>query len=131
MRNSRSLRLRAPTVMIVGGTGLTVGVAVGQGWVAAIPEAVLTIAAAIGYYIWGGRDSDVGAMIGSRVDERQNLIRTQAQALAGVVGAVTAVVGTIVAAALKDPIWPFALFAGIGAATFVVGLAIYGARSTR
>jgi MFS family permease len=131
MKRSRSLRLRTPMVMIVCGTGLTVGVGLGQGWVAAIPVAVVVVAAAIGYYIVGGRDTDAGAMIGSRADERQNELRTRAQALAGVAGIVTALIGTMVAAALKDPTWPFALFAGVESVTFVAGLAIYSARSTR
>jgi hypothetical protein len=40
-------------------------------------------------------------------------------------GTTAAVVGVMVATALRDPIWPFLLFVGIGAASFVVGLAMF------
>ena len=50
-------------------------VVVGYGWGSAVPVVIITIVAGIGYCLWGGRDSDTGAMIGSRADERQPLWR--------------------------------------------------------
>jgi hypothetical protein len=128
MNSAKRRRLRAPAAMIAGGAALAAADAVGRGWKQAIGVVVIAVIAAIGYYIVGGRDSDFGAMVGQKVDERQNLLRTRAQALAGVVVAFTAVVGYVVAIALRDPVWPFALFAGVDAAAFIVGLAIFGAR---
>jgi hypothetical protein len=46
----------------------------------------------------------MGAMFGSRVDERQILLRMRAQALASVMMTITGVVGYMVAIALKDPV---------------------------
>ena len=130
MSGNRGLRLALlSAAMIVGGGGLAAADAVGQGWKQAIGVAVITVIAAIGYYIVGGRDSDYGAMIGSKVDERQNLLRTRAQALGGVAVALAAVIGYMVAIALRDPVWPFALFACVDAAAFVAGLVIFRARS--
>jgi hypothetical protein len=114
--------------MIIFGTGLTAAEDVSEGWKAAIPVAVIAVVAAIGYYIWGGRDSDVGAMIGARVDERQSLIRMRAQSLALVAGTVAALAGYPVAVARKDSVWPFVLVLGVGVVAFIAGLAIYGAR---
>jgi MFS family permease len=123
----KNSRLRVPVLAIILGSGSTAAVVASGGWNWAnlIPLEVVVVGGAIGYYVWGGRDSDVGAMLGSRIDERQNLLRTRAQAFAAVVMAFAAVVGTMVATALRDPTWPFVLFAGIGVASFVAGLAIF------
>jgi hypothetical protein len=131
MKSAKHLRLRAPAIMIASGAGLTAAVGVAQGWGSAIPVAVIAVVAAVGYYVWGGRDSDMGAMFGSRVDERQSLLRIRAQSLGGLMSCIAALVGYMVAVALRDPVWPFALVLGAGAAGFIAGLAIYGARGTR
>jgi len=128
MKSAKRGRLVAPAIMIIGGTGLAAAVAVGRGWGAAIPTEVMAIILAVGYYIWGGRDSDTGAMIGQRVDERQVLIRMRAQALAAQAVGIIGLIGYIVAIALKDPVWPFVLFIGVEVVAFIGGLVVYGAR---
>ena len=102
--------------------------AVGQGWEAAVPAEALAVVAAIGYYVWGGRDSDFGAMIGRRVDERQSLLRMRAQSFGRPGRRPPLLIGYIVAVALKDPVWPFVLILGVQAIGFITGLAIYGAQ---
>jgi hypothetical protein len=131
MKGVKNGRLRAPTMMIVVGTGLAAAVVAGRGWGTAIPTEVIVVVSAIGYYVWGGGDSDMGAMIGSRVDERQSLLRMRAQALAAIAVAVTGLVGYTVAVALRDPVWPFALLLGVEVIVFLAGLVIYGARDAR
>ena len=128
MKDAKHGRLAAPVIMIIGGTGFTAATAAAYGWVAAIAVAAVAVVAAVGYYVWGGRDSDMGAMFGARVDERQSLLRTRAQALALLAGTVAGLVGFMVALALKDPVWPFALILGIEVVTFIAGLAIYRVR---
>lgn len=128
MKSAGLGRLTAPVMMIIGGAGFTAATAAAYGWVAAIPVAVIAVVAAVGYYLWGARDSDTGAMFGQRADERQSLTRTRAQALALVAGACAGVVGYMVAIALRDPVWPFALIFGVQVIAFIVGLAIYGER---
>ncbi len=76
----------------------------------AIPVEAIAVAAAIGTYVWGRSDSDLGAMLGEQTDERQTLLRAQAQAFAALAVAVAVVVGCVIAVAVKDPIWPFVLF---------------------
>jgi hypothetical protein len=126
--SAKHARLRAPMASMIIGTGIA-GVAVAaRGWLAAIPVEAIVIAGAIGYYVWGGRDSDTGAMIGSRPDERQRLLRMQAQAIAAQAMLITAMAGYLIAFALKDPVWPFTLFGGVGLVSFFTALAICRAR---
>jgi hypothetical protein len=75
-----------------------------------------------------GRDSDTGAMLSSRTDERLSLLRMRAQAPAAVAVAVTGVVGFTVAVALRVPVWLFLLVLGVEVMAFIAGLAIYRAR---
>ncbi|MGD0555324.1 MAG: hypothetical protein ABSA93_10130 [Streptosporangiaceae bacterium] len=131
MKSAKHGRVVVPAIMIIFGTGLTAAVAVGRGWGAAIPAEAMAVILAVGYYIWGGRDSDTGAMIGQRVDERQALLRMRARALAAQAVGIVGLIGYMVAIALKDPVWPFALFIGVDVIAFIVGLAIYGTRGVR
>lgn len=131
MKSARLGRLTAPVIMIIGGTGFAAATAAAYGWVAAIAVAALAAVGAIGYYMWSGRDSDTGAMFGQRVDERQSLLRTRAQALAGVAGTCAGLVGYMIAIAIKNPVWPFALIFGVQVIAFSAGLAIYGERGAR
>jgi hypothetical protein len=117
--------------MIIGGIGFATATGEATGWVAAIPVAALAVVAAIGYYIWGGTDSDTGATFGGRADERQGQLRTRAQALVGVAGAAAALIGYMIAVAYKDPVWPLVLVIGVQVIAFIGGLAVYGARDAR
>ncbi|MGH9028037.1 MAG: hypothetical protein ACRDV4_00235 [Acidimicrobiales bacterium] len=122
-------RFLTPVVMMTGGSAIAVGSLVGSGWGAAAAVEVVTIAAAIGYYALGGRDSDIGAISGSRLDERQATIGTRAAALAGIAMALVALIGFVVQTARGASTWPFALFACVSAATFLTGLFVYQRRT--
>jgi hypothetical protein len=121
-------RLRVPAVMAVGGTGLAVASLVSTGWGSAVAVEVFTVLATLGYYVIGGRDSDMGAVFGSRTDERQATIEMRATALTGNVLCVVALVGFMIATARGASTWPFSLFCIVGAATFVGGSLVYRAR---
>lgn len=123
MKSIRNPRLRAPVMMLAAGAVLAVAAGIGQGWGAAIAVAVVTIAAAVFYYGAGGRDSDYGALIGDRADERQALIKTRAEALSGTAICAAAVIGAIVALALRGPdhwgsYWPFVLVVVVGTVSY-------------
>jgi len=124
-------RLRSPAVMAVGGTVIAGASALGSGWPAGVAVEVVTVAACAAYWVVGGRDTDVGAIIGSRPDERQTSVAMRASALAASVMAGVALVGFAVAVALHAAAWPFELVADTGAAAFVAGLFLYryGGRS--
>ena len=124
---TRHPRLRAPAVMAVGGSVIAAAVVIGQGWAAAVPVEVVTIAAAIGYYVLGGRGSDLGAIVGRRTDERQESIRIRARALAAQVAGLAAVAGYVIELARGSAVWPFELFVAVLAGSFLAGLVIYRA----
>jgi hypothetical protein len=112
-------RRRATVGMLAACAVLAAAAGVGQGWGAAIAVAVAATAAAVFFYGAGGRDSDHGALIGDRADERQALVKTRAEALSGTAVYAAAVIGAVVALALRGPghwdgYWPFALAAVAG-----------------
>jgi hypothetical protein len=123
-------RLRAPLFTAACGLVLTVAVLVVVGWTAAAPVAAVTAVSAIAYYVIGGTDTDVGALIGSRADERQSSVRLWVRAFAAPLFLAMGTIGAVVSAILHRPAWPYALIVGLGAAAFLCGLALYwnGAR---
>ena len=113
--------------MAIGGSVIAAAVLIGQGWAAAVPVEVVTIAAAIGYYVLGGRGSDLGAIVGRRADERQESIRVRARALAAQVAGLAALAGYVIELARGSTVWPLALFVAVLAGSFLAGLVIYRA----
>jgi hypothetical protein len=124
MKSIRNRRLRTPIAMLAWGAVLAAAVAIGHGGAGGvIAGAVVCIAAAVYYYRAGGQDSDYGALIGDRADERQALIRTRARALAGTVMAAAALAGAVVELALRGAghwgsYWPFGLVVVVGAISY-------------
>jgi hypothetical protein len=119
---TRNPRLVAPAVTVVLGSAIALGAWIGTGWEAALAVELVTVIGACGYYLLGGRDSDVGALFGSRPDERQAGIGMRATALTGNVMILVGIGGVVIATATGTSVWPFFLFCWVGAATFVVGL---------
>lgn len=122
---TRHPRLIAPTVTVVLGSAIALGAWIGTGWGAAFAVELVTVMGAFGYYFLGGKDSDVGALFGSRPDERQASIGLRATALTGNVLVLVAIGGVVIATATGSSAWPFFLFCSVGAATFLLGLVIY------
>jgi hypothetical protein len=129
MRQVRG-RLRVPVAMLILGTGLAAAETVGHGWHDAIPIEAVAVATAGGYFLVGGLDNDIGAVYGSRGDERQQTVRLRAQALTAQVTILAVVIGFMVQIARRAPTWPFVVIAGVAAVSFVIGLAIYGVHDT-
>jgi hypothetical protein len=130
MRFLRS-RLRAPVSVAVVGTAFTAIMAVSQGWAPALVLAIATVIFAVGIYAWSGKDTDVGAVMGHRADERQAGIRIKVSALQGQVMTVAAAIVFLVAVIGKATVWPKAniwpyetplILAGLAG---MVGWAIY------
>ena len=90
----------------------------------AIVIAIVALGNAVGWYVLAGNDSDDGALLGSRGDERQKLVGQKARALAGVVAMIAAYTGLLIALAVKrSDAWQFAaLFAVTGFAYLLVCL---------
>jgi len=89
---------------------------------ALLVEAV-TVAATLGDYHLGGRDTDAGALVGSRPDERQHGIALRASAQAAHAMVLAALAGFVFETASGGDPWPFAFLIAVGGASFVAGLA--------
>ncbi len=125
MSARRHARLIVPGSALVLGSAIALGTWIGTGWGAAVGIEAVALTGAILYYFLGGRDSDVGALFGSRPDERQASIGMRSTALTGNVLILMAIGGVIVTSALAKPAWPFLLFCVVGGATYLTGLVIY------
>lgn len=99
----------------------------GDGWWWSIVIIVSWTPWVIGVYVRGGRDTDEGALAGSRADERLRLATTRARAVAGAVAMITAFVGVAAAIAVKgDWWWPFAVILGVSALAYFLSLGTQG-----
>jgi hypothetical protein len=121
-------RLRAPMSMLVGG-GVIAAVIVlahgSQGWKSLLGLGLLSVVLAAGWYLVGGRDSDFGALLHGKADERQAYRRLKTQALVGIVMSGATGVVCLAAIAAKAPLWPFTILVFVPGVTFIVGWAIY------
>jgi hypothetical protein len=126
MKGIRNRRLRAPLLLLAWGGAQAAVDAIGGKGGAAVAAAVVAIPVAAGWYAWGGRDSDYGALIGDRADERQALIRTRARALSGTAMYAAAVISGVVVIAVRgighwSSYWPLRLVAAVGTVTYLWG----------
>jgi hypothetical protein len=128
MMNFISPRLRKPILRALAGTGIAAAWAIGSPhWWLAIVIEVSTLGYAFGWYRWGGQDTDEGALIGSRADERQQILGQQAMALAGKFALAGAYIGLVVTFALKPvAAWPFVAILAVGGFGYLFGLSQYG-----
>jgi hypothetical protein len=122
-------RLRKPVGIAIAGTMLAAAWAVrgGPTWFLSIVIEVTVLVRAIGLYVWGGEDSDEGAIIGSRADERQQLIAARSWAMAGKAAMLAAFVGATVAVAVRGNWWwPFVVVLAVMVFGYLFGLQTYG-----
>jgi hypothetical protein len=89
------------------------------------------LALAVGYYAWGGKDTDVGAIIGSRADERQASLKMRVTALQGTVMTAAAVLTYLIVVLGKATfwpkvtVWPFFIPLALASVSGLVGWVIY------
>ena len=127
-------RLRIPAQMVALGAVLAVIFGPFLGWGAAVGGMVVFSVLAAGYYVWGGKDTDMGAIIGSRADERQASLYMKVAALQGkVMTAASALAYLVVVVGRasfwpKVTVWPFAIPVGLAGLTGMAGWVIYRER---
>jgi hypothetical protein len=93
-------------------------------WEFATLFAVLALGRAFAFWVWGGEESDAGAVFGSRGDERQKQVGQQSWALTGRLAMLAAFIGLTVAVAVKATWWwPFLVMFCVTGAAFLLGLA--------
>jgi predicted membrane channel-forming protein YqfA (hemolysin III family) len=122
-------RLRKPLLRGIAGMGLAGAWAIGGGhsrWLA-IVIAIAAVGHAVAWYVWAGHDDDDGALLGSRADERQQLVGQKARALAGAVAIAAAYTGLVITLAVKRAdAWPFAVMLAVTGFAYIFGLSSYG-----
>jgi hypothetical protein len=99
----------------------------GPSWWLSILAVILAAARAIYLYRLGGKDTDAGALAGSRADERQKLVSLRSRALACNLAAIAAFIGLTVAIAVKATWWwPFVVILAVTGFGYLLGLSNYG-----
>jgi len=118
------------TPAIAVGTGSTVAVAAGihQGWGYALAVEAVVVGWAAMLYGIAQEDSDMGAVLGQRDDERQQLVALKAARFSHLVVGFSLCAACLIAAAENAAIWPFEVLAAILGVAYLVGLRIYGIR---
>jgi hypothetical protein len=125
MKRSVPPRLRAPLCILAGGAAIGVVVPPAHGWKTLLGLGLFTVLCAAGWYLAGGRDSDFGALMRDKADERQAYRRLKVQALVGIVTSGAVGVAYLAALAAKATIWPLGILIFVPGVTFIVGWAIY------
>jgi hypothetical protein len=118
-------RLRTPVRMLVGGSVITVIGVIINGWVAAAFLIPFVVIFTVWYYVLGGGDSDLAAVVLGQGDERQAYRRLRMQALMGRVLSLAVGVISIVAVAVKATLWPVLLLVGLLPVTLLAGWVLY------
>ena len=123
-------RWRKPVWMVLAGAAFAAAWMIRGGrywWVWVSLVATVTAARAFALYVWSGEDDDVGALAGSRADERQSLLSLRSRALALNVTVLAAFTGLTVAVAIRATWWwPFAVILGVTGLSYLLGLMAYG-----
>ena len=123
-------RLRKPAWTVLAGAVFAAAWVVRGGphwwlWVSLV--AVAAAGRALAFYAWAGEDDDVGALSGSRADERQKQLSLRSRALSFNLTALAAFAGLTAAVALRASWWwPFAVILGVLGFGYLFALASYG-----
>lgn len=100
----------------------------GRTWWISIVVLVGTAGRVLAVYLRAGKDTDEGALAGSRADERQQLVSLRSRALACNLAVVAAFAGLTAAVAIKASWWwPFAVILAVAGFGYLLGLSTYGA----
>jgi hypothetical protein len=118
-------RLRMPLLTAVFGLAFSAAWLARGGklsWIA-IPAAAATVIRVIAVWREGRGDSDLGALAGSRADERQQQVSLASRALGWNLTMLASMTGLIAGIAVRGSWWwPFALILAVGAYGYLLGL---------
>src|SRR4051812_32016717 len=126
----RGHRPATAAILALGGGALAAATWVGGDHILSIGLVAFYVLAAGLAYLWAGRDSDVGAILRVRGDERQRRLDRDATALSGLAMGLTAVAGAIVSAARNHgDIGGYGLICFVGGVAYALSLFILKRRS--
>ena len=121
-------RLRKPLLYTVIGVVFAAAWLVrgGPTWWFSILILVVTAARVAAVYIQGGKDTDEGALAGSRADERLKLLNARSRALAGIFAWAATFAALSIAVAARHTWWPYAAILAVTGLGYLFGLSNYG-----
>ena len=123
-------RWRKPAGTILAGTVFAVAWIIRGGphwWAWVTLVAVVALARAFAFYLWAAEDDDLGALAGSRADERQKMLSLRARALGWNFAMIAAFIGITVGVAVKATwSWPFLVILAVTGFAYLLGLSNYG-----
>jgi len=122
-------RLRKPAWIALAGVLFAAAWLVRGGplWWVSILAVIAAGARAISLYRTGAKDTDEGALAGSRADERQNQLSLRSRALACNLAGVASFIGLTVAIAFNAIWWwPFLVILAVIGFGYLLGLSNYG-----
>jgi hypothetical protein len=128
MTRNRHARLARPAFAMLSGSAIATAFGIRLGWKFAVITEAVTLMAAFVLYLLGGEDTDTGAILGNRADERQELVTLRASRLCSLVAVCSLVVAFVIAVALKKTYWPFEVLYLVTVISYCVGLGVYGAK---
>lgn len=118
-------RLLAPLITTAAGGAMTAAAAAGGGSAAFTGTlAGLTLAFSAAFWWAGGRGGDLGALIGSRPDERQRALDLRATAIAGLAVAAFCLGAAVVSLVHGGTGNPWAAMDAIFGITYAIGLVV-------
>ncbi|HEY6277642.1 MAG TPA: hypothetical protein VIX86_15060 [Streptosporangiaceae bacterium] len=124
-----SPRLRKPLGIALAGALFAAAWLVRGGplWWISIMTVIVTAVRVIFLYRMGGKDTDEGALAGSRADERQRLLSQRSRALACNFVVIAAFIGLTAAIAVTAAWWwPFLVILVVAGFGYLLGLSNYG-----
>jgi presenilin-like A22 family membrane protease len=122
-------RLRKPGIYALAGLLFSAAWLVqgGRLWWISVPALIGTVTGTVRLYRLAGKDTEEGALAGSRADERQQLVSLRSRALACNLAAITSFIGLTAAIAVKGSWgWPFLVTGLITGYGYLLGLGNYG-----
>jgi archaellum biogenesis protein FlaJ (TadC family) len=128
-------RWRKPAWVVLAGAVFAAALVIRGGrdwWLWVTLVAIVVAARAFLLYAMAAEDDDVGALAGSRADERQQLLSLRSRALAfNVIAAVAFVELTVAVAIRASWWWPFAVILGVTGFGYLAGWATYATAEQR
>jgi small-conductance mechanosensitive channel len=98
----------------------------GRTWWFSIMVLVATAVRVAAVYLRAGKDTDEGALAGSRADERLKLLNARSRALAGIFAWVATFIALSAAVAAGKTWWPYAAILAVAGLGYLFGLSNYG-----
>jgi hypothetical protein len=120
--------LWTPAFAVLTGSAVAAAFGIRQGWTYGVIAEIVALLLATALYFSGGQDTDAGAILAHRADERQQLVRLKASRLTAAVAVFATVVAFVIAVAVKAAFWPFEVIYLVTCVSYLVGLGLYGAK---